>query len=77
MLPDALRPFTNLTVLTFLPALGAIVLMLLRITLPRQKGLARATALFFSLLTMAQSILIFYTYASGQCPAGNSFTARS
>jgi NADH-quinone oxidoreductase subunit M len=55
-----------LTVITFLPLLGAVVVFVL----PRsQVRLARIAALGFSLAVLALSIYAFYQYASGGCPA--------
>src|SRR5262249_10985758 len=56
-----------LSVITFLPMLGAGVI----IVLPRnQKNLARTVALGFSLAVLVLSIVAFYRYASGGCPLG-------
>jgi NADH-quinone oxidoreductase subunit M len=60
-----------LSTLTFLPMLGAGVVMLLRIIAPTQKTLARWTALGFSLVVLLLSVVLFAQYAGGTCPAGN------
>ena len=57
--------------LTFLPMLGAGVVMLLRIIAPTQKVLARYIALATSLVVLALSIVLFVQYSSGTCPIGN------
>src|SRR5579859_4203424 len=63
--------FDLLTTITFLPLLGAGVVMLLRIFLPDQKQLGRWVALAFSLVVLALAVFAFYTYANGHCPAAN------
>ncbi len=55
-----------LTVITFLPLLGAVVVFVLPRT---QVRLARIVALGFSLGVLALSVFAFYQYASGGCPA--------
>src|SRR4051794_31503151 len=64
MTSDLLRFFFSLTTLTFLPLVGAGVVMLLRIFLPQQKMLGRNVALLFSLITLVQAVGIFYLYAN-------------
>ncbi len=57
-----------LSLLTFLPMIGAGVVMLL----PRsQKNLARIVALAFSLVVLGMAIALFGAYANGTCPEGN------
>ncbi|HRE47148.1 MAG TPA: NADH-quinone oxidoreductase subunit M [Aggregatilineales bacterium] len=57
-----------LSLITFLPMLGAGVV----IVLPRsQKNLARLVALGFSLAVLGLAIFLFYSYAGGNCPPGN------
>jgi NADH-quinone oxidoreductase subunit M len=54
-----------LSLITFLPMLGAVVVFVL----PRdQRNLARALALGFSLAVLALSVYAFYQYAGGACP---------
>src|SRR5258708_3238778 len=60
--------FDLLTTITFLPLIGAGVVMLLRLFLPNQKSVARWVALIFSLVVLALSVFTFYTYANGNCP---------
>jgi NADH-quinone oxidoreductase subunit M len=67
----------SMSVLTFLPFIGAVVIMVLRAALPylgvndkTVKVLSRVIALGFSLISLVQAIYIFTTYASGQCPTG-------
>lgn len=57
-----------LSLITFLPMLGAGVV----IVLPRsQKMLARTVALAFSIIVLVLSIYLFFMYSKGGCPAGN------
>src|SRR5450432_2116073 len=57
-----------LSILTFLPMLGAGVVMVL----PRnQKNLARTVALGFSLAVLILSLYLFAIYSRGTCPIGN------
>jgi NADH-quinone oxidoreductase subunit M len=57
-----------LSVLTFLPLIGAGVVFVL----PRNNpNLARYTALGFSLVVLALSIFLFVSYQNGTCPVGN------
>ncbi|MBX3062567.1 MAG: NADH-quinone oxidoreductase subunit M [Anaerolineae bacterium] len=60
-----------LSVLTFLPMLGAGVVMLLRVFAPTNKMLPRWTALLFSLVVLVLSIVLTVQYAGGTCPVGN------
>ena len=58
--------FDLLSLITFLPLLGAGVVIIL----PRNnKNLARTVALAFSLAVLVLSIYAFYLYAAGGCPA--------
>lgn len=71
MLGEITKFFLSLSTLTFLPMLGAGVVMLLKIVLPEQKSLGRNVALLFSLIVLIQSIALFGYYAAGTCPIGN------
>src|SRR5450432_925438 len=71
MTSDLLSFFASLTTIVVVPVVGAVVVMLLRVIAPNQKQLARYVALAFSLVVLVQAVLIFYLYASGQCPVGN------
>jgi len=56
-----------LTVVTFLPIFGALVVFLL----PRgQKNLVRYVALGIGLFELVLTVALFITYANGQCPTG-------
>ncbi|MCC7451080.1 MAG: NADH-quinone oxidoreductase subunit M [Anaerolineae bacterium] len=58
--------FDLLSVITFLPMLGAGVVIIL----PRDnKNLARTVALAFSLAVLVLSVIAFRNYAAGDCPA--------
>ena len=61
--------FDLLTLLTFLPLIGGIVVFFM----PRnQTQLVRTVALGFSLAVLALSIYTFYLYAGGACPSATS-----
>jgi NADH-quinone oxidoreductase subunit M len=58
-----------LTLITFLPMLGAGVV----VVLPRsQKNLARLVALGFSLVELALAVYLFIAYQNGSCAPGNT-----
>ncbi|GAB4544580.1 MAG: NADH-quinone oxidoreductase subunit M [Anaerolineae bacterium] len=60
--------FDLLTLLTFLPMIGAGVV----IVLPRNnKNLARIVALAFSIAVLGLAIFLFIQYQNGTCPVGN------
>src|SRR5258708_36766846 len=57
-----------LSLITFLPLVGAGVLMLLRIFIHNEKQVARWVALAFSLVVLVLAVKLFADYAGGRCP---------